>query len=55
MIFLAPKQADDAVAIASCAFSCFAIAAVIEWGVVVEKEGIGLVWLQTADQGAENC
>ena len=39
----------------SCAFSYFAVAAVIYWGVVVEKAGVDLAYLHTREQEIAEC
>ena len=40
---------------ANCAFSYFAIAALIYWGVVVEKAGVDLAYLHTREQEIAEC
>ena len=40
---------------ASCSFSYFAIAALIYWGVVVEKAGVDLAYLHTREQEIAEC
>ena len=40
---------------ASCAFSYFAIAALIYWGVVLEKAGVDLAYLHTREQEIAEC
>ena len=39
----------------SCAFSYFVIAAIIYWGVVLEKSGIDLAYLHTREQEIAEC
>ena len=45
----------DLVLPASCAFSYFAIAALIYWGVVLEKAGVDLAYLHTREQEIAEC
>ena len=40
---------------ACCSFSYFAIAALIYWGVVVEKAGVDLAYLHTREQEIAEC
>ena len=54
-IFLASKPAASLVLSANCVFSYFAIAALIYWGVVVEKAGVDLACLLTREEEIAEC
>ena len=44
------RKVTDLVLPASCTFSYFAIAALLYWGVVLEKAGVDLAYLHTREQ-----
>ena len=49
------RKFSDLVLPISCACSYFAIAAVIYWGVVLEKAGVDLAYLHTREQEIAEC